>query len=607
MADENYNAEEAAELKKKRAFRKFSYRGVDLDQLLDLSSEQLRDVVHARARRRFNRGLKRKPMGLIKKLRKSKQEAKPNEKPDLVKTHLRNMIIVPEMIGSVIGVYSGKEFNQVEVKPEMVGHYLGEFSISYKPVKHGRPGIGATHSSRFIPLNVDSTALWTQQEPPQLTSTHSRVFLHVSWYQDPAVNESRFLTRRVTPIASKASYLAKVNPFINNTLSFTFTFTITTAALVIMSSSFPQFSDGDVNIRLSSSDKDVFKVHSFVLALHSSFFKASLSDRWSAKTPSVGGKAEWSYELRFTEDRDGILVRQDSCSNTTDSLLYSKDEDDPVMRAGVAAHRQLLGVFYHNKPSLPTSSYVAAEPAIEQLLATADMYDCSRVVLPYIEGHLSTFINELLAIDYFTMLGLAVKFRCGWLFKEALCHNLGRSDRTFWGQKELYKSLGIGRLVLRKRDDFVAKLKNVERSLLAIAKPQTAMTPMPQDDACQALAVAYFRDWLLRKIGKGEGSGLRPFYFKVYGRITLRSVSNAERVNAFIEKMQLTPDGVPDEVSARVMDYLNEIIDEAATILEPIMDIQLLRKLPRPAGSSLVFMEIKDDELPWSEDKNTPK
>ncbi|KAF6845325.1 40S ribosomal protein S15, partial [Colletotrichum musicola] len=146
------NAEEAAEIKKRRAFRKFSYRGIDLEALLDLDSEQLRDVVHARARRRINRGLKRRPMGLIKKLRKAKQEAKPNEKPDLVKTHLRDMIVVPEMIGSVIGIYSGKEFNQVEIKPEMVGHYLGEFSISYRPVKHGRPGIGATHSSRFIPL-----------------------------------------------------------------------------------------------------------------------------------------------------------------------------------------------------------------------------------------------------------------------------------------------------------------------------------------------------------------------------------------------------------------------------------------------------------------------
>ncbi|RMD40030.1 hypothetical protein DV735_g5108, partial [Chaetothyriales sp. CBS 134920] len=152
MADAEYNAEEAAELKKKRTFRKFSYRGIDLDQLLDLPSSQLLNILHARARRRFNRGLKRRPMGLIKKLRKAKQEAKPNEKPDLVKTHLRDMIIVPEMIGSVVGIYSGKEFNQVEIKPEMVGHYLGEFSISYRPVKHGRPGIGATHSSRFIPL-----------------------------------------------------------------------------------------------------------------------------------------------------------------------------------------------------------------------------------------------------------------------------------------------------------------------------------------------------------------------------------------------------------------------------------------------------------------------
>ncbi|KAJ7532782.1 hypothetical protein O6H91_13G019900 [Diphasiastrum complanatum] len=133
---------------KKRTFKKFTFRGVDLDALLDMTSDELVELFHARARRRFQRGLKRKPMALIKKLRKAKREAPAGEKPEPVRTHLRNMIIVPEMIGSVIGVYNGKTFNQ----PEMIGHYLGEFSISYKPVKHGRPGIGATHSSRFIPL-----------------------------------------------------------------------------------------------------------------------------------------------------------------------------------------------------------------------------------------------------------------------------------------------------------------------------------------------------------------------------------------------------------------------------------------------------------------------
>jgi ribosomal protein S19 len=98
-------------------------------------------------------------MGLIKKLRKAKKEAPPNEKPAVVKTHLRNMIIVPEMIGSVVGIYNGKVFldslgrwvsrrdvfsqvfNAVEIKPEMTGHYLAEFSCSYRPVKHGRPGV----------------------------------------------------------------------------------------------------------------------------------------------------------------------------------------------------------------------------------------------------------------------------------------------------------------------------------------------------------------------------------------------------------------------------------------------------------------------------------
>ncbi|CAN8247822.1 unnamed protein product [Cochlearia groenlandica] len=137
---------------KKRTFKKFSYKGVDLDALLDMSTDDLVKLFSSRIRRRFSRGLTRKPMALIKKLRKAKRDAPAGEKPEAVRTHLRNMVIVPEMIGSIIGVYNGKTFNQVEIKPEMIGHYLAEFSISYKPVKHGRPGVGATNSSRFIPL-----------------------------------------------------------------------------------------------------------------------------------------------------------------------------------------------------------------------------------------------------------------------------------------------------------------------------------------------------------------------------------------------------------------------------------------------------------------------
>ena len=99
-------------------------------------------------------------MGLIKKLRKAKKEAPPNEKPAVVKTHLRDMIIVPEMIGSVVGIYNGKVFNSVEIKPEMTGHYLAEFSCSYKPVKHGRPGVSHSLSIFRTPFMTSDWCLF---------------------------------------------------------------------------------------------------------------------------------------------------------------------------------------------------------------------------------------------------------------------------------------------------------------------------------------------------------------------------------------------------------------------------------------------------------------
>merc|ERR1711922_134155 len=136
-------ADSGVQIKKKRTFRKYTYRGVDLDQLLA-----------CRARRHFNRGIKRREENFLKRLRKAKKAmtGEVGEKPAMVKTHLRDVVVVPEMVGSVIGIYNGKVFNQIEVKPEMINHYIGEFSMTYKPVRHGRPGIGATHSSRFIPL-----------------------------------------------------------------------------------------------------------------------------------------------------------------------------------------------------------------------------------------------------------------------------------------------------------------------------------------------------------------------------------------------------------------------------------------------------------------------
>ena len=134
---------------KKKPFKKQVYRGVELDKLLDMNMEQVVKLMRSRAQRRFKHGLSGKYERLIKKLRIAKKNTIPGEKPKGVKTHLRNAIIVPEMCGSVVDVYGGKYWNAVEVKADMIGHYLAEFSMTYKPVKHGKVGVGATRSSKF--------------------------------------------------------------------------------------------------------------------------------------------------------------------------------------------------------------------------------------------------------------------------------------------------------------------------------------------------------------------------------------------------------------------------------------------------------------------------
>ncbi len=106
-------------------------------------------LLRARQRRKFSRGIKRNVATLLKKLRKSKKAAAHGDKPVPVKTHLRDTVIVPEMIGSVCAVYNGKQYINVEIKPDMIGFYLGEFSITYKPIKHGRAGLAA---GKFVPL-----------------------------------------------------------------------------------------------------------------------------------------------------------------------------------------------------------------------------------------------------------------------------------------------------------------------------------------------------------------------------------------------------------------------------------------------------------------------
>ena len=128
--------------------REFTYRGLSQKELEELSLDKLLKLFPARIRRSLTRGIndnKRKLIGEIKAAKEGKLKTPIN-------THLRDLIILPYMIGTTVNVFSGKEFVPVTITSEMVSHYLGEYVITNKRVNHGAPGVGASRSSLYVPL-----------------------------------------------------------------------------------------------------------------------------------------------------------------------------------------------------------------------------------------------------------------------------------------------------------------------------------------------------------------------------------------------------------------------------------------------------------------------
>lgn len=131
--------------------KKFVYRGYTIDQLQGMSMDEFINLLPSRQRRSLQRGLTPEQRMLLEKSRRAREAIKKGSNVT-VKSHIRDMIILPEMIGLTILVHNGKDFVSVELKSGMLGHYLGEFAITNRPVRHGTPGIGASRSSMYVPL-----------------------------------------------------------------------------------------------------------------------------------------------------------------------------------------------------------------------------------------------------------------------------------------------------------------------------------------------------------------------------------------------------------------------------------------------------------------------
>lgn len=133
-------------------WKKFRYRGKSLEELIDMPMDDLVKILNARARRSLLRGLSPRHRRLLEKIIEARQRLINECKEVVIKTHVRDMIILPIMVGLTISVHNGKEFVPVKITPEMIGHYLGEFAPTTKQVKHGEPGLKATRSTLFVAL-----------------------------------------------------------------------------------------------------------------------------------------------------------------------------------------------------------------------------------------------------------------------------------------------------------------------------------------------------------------------------------------------------------------------------------------------------------------------
>lgn len=131
--------------------KEFTYRGHTIRQLEGLSMDEFIPLLPSRQRRSLLRGLTSDQLNLLKNIRTAKAGLDKGQNV-MIKTHTRDMVILPEMVGITVLLHTGKEFVPVEITPQMIGHFLGEYGITNKPVKHGQPGIGASRSSMYVPL-----------------------------------------------------------------------------------------------------------------------------------------------------------------------------------------------------------------------------------------------------------------------------------------------------------------------------------------------------------------------------------------------------------------------------------------------------------------------
>ncbi|KAL9035091.1 MAG: hypothetical protein Q9180_005042, partial [Flavoplaca navasiana] len=365
---------------------------------------------------------------------------------------------------------------------------------------------------------------------------------------------------------------------------------------------FPAFDDGDVEIRLTRQPQHRFVLHSFVLGLHSAFFKASLNQRWSGGETDGNDSIKWRYELAFDGDGMGLLCKQ--TSNDGPEVLFFRQNLTPPISVPkkklaarleiVEAHVQYLKAIYYVPFSICSTSSGDSPQQISRLVTTGDLYNNVKPLRVHVEcfvnGNLDA-VRQSLQGHGPDWLQIAMKLEITWLFKEIIsraCVNSGMSDQQVI--KDFTSAMGS--LILQKREALRNMLTEIDMKLLMFKSPSGY-------SASHDVAVLEVRERISKHL-RIRQRGPWSKYARAYSDIGfyLNDYRDAVGDSAWDSKEQDEIYSTLDKIQRKVFEIIGPLYDDGLDALCKKREIE---------GNNFIVpdidyrcIEVLDGDLPWN-------
>lgn len=268
---------------------------------------------------------------------------------------------------------------------------------------------------------------------------------------------------------------------------------------------------------------------------------------------------------------------------------------DSTTKAVANAHKQLLGAFYHVPPTFEHKRWLF-ESQLSKLLTLAeiaDMYGCSHLVNLPIEKYIYQYqdrVSWLCSTQPVDMLGLSLKLKSDWIFKEATIVIVGHNAPTFEKAQKKIDAIGMSEFIKRKRADFIGKLQDVDHDLLRLESYSSHQGPAKK---MHFIATAFFGMVLKDRLDNDLGSALGAGYAKLYHEMTHGRWYTAHELHSFLATFDLKSFAEDDDES-----FLDEITSKAAEALGDVLENSPVCSFDEEAPQ-LRCIEVSEDELPW--------